>query len=129
MTFAQILLRIQLETIPAVSRKESKFEIPLDTVIRLLQEHVTEMTENTTLTDQEMLKIITDKKLLSEIGHLDESGSINTARFLASYIVLSQILFLRLFSRSREKLAYIGFELHLNMFLILTMDLFLKLTY
>ena len=71
MTFAQILLRIQLETIPAVSRKESKFEIPLDTVIRLLQEHVTEMMENTTLTDQEMLKIITDKKLLSEIGHLD----------------------------------------------------------
>ena len=30
-----------------------------------------------------------------------QSGSINTARFLASYIVLSQILFLRLFSRSR----------------------------
>jgi hypothetical protein len=46
-----------------------------------------------------MLDIITDKKLLSEIGNLnkkDKNESTHTARFLASYIILSQILFLRL---------------------------------
>jgi N-6 DNA Methylase len=66
-----------------------------------IQQHVSEMMQNIRLTDREMLQIITDKKLVSEIGDLNEVRSIDTARFLASYIVLSQILFLRLFSRTR----------------------------
>jgi type I restriction-modification system DNA methylase subunit len=103
LTFSQVLLRIGQEIIPAISRNETK-AFPLETVISLLQEHVTEMMQNIKLTDKEMLKVITDKKLLSEIGNLEKNESKDIARFLASYIVLSQILFLRLFTRSRPNI-------------------------
>jgi len=101
-TFPQILHQIEQEIIPKLLRKEQK-AFPIDTVISLLQQHVAELMENAKLSDNEMLRIITDKQLLSEIGHLKEKEAYETARFLASYIVLSQIMFLRLFSRTRKE--------------------------
>jgi type I restriction-modification system DNA methylase subunit len=99
-TFPQLLVKIEQEIFPRLKRRERK-EYPLSTVILLLQQHVSETMQNIKLTDKEMLRVITDKKLLSEIGNLEKNESVDIARFLASYIVLSQILFLRLFSRTR----------------------------
>lgn len=100
LTFPQLLTKIEHDIYPRLTRRERK-EYPLRTVISLLQQHVSETMRKIKLTDREMLKVITDKKLLSEIGHLKKDKSTDVARFLASYIVLSQILFLRLFSRTR----------------------------
>ena len=99
-TFTQLLLKIKQEIAPELRRRQRKM-YPLDTVIALLQQHVADTIQNIKMTEKEMLQVITDKKLLSEIGNLDEKDSLDAARFLASYILLSQILFLRLFSRSR----------------------------
>lgn len=52
----------------------------------------------------EILKVITDKKLLSEIGNAERNGSRDTAGFMASCIVLSQILILTLFTRIRSEI-------------------------
>nr|MDO8100094.1 N-6 DNA methylase [Candidatus Njordarchaeota archaeon] len=98
--FPHILLQIEQEVVPRLKRKEEK-AYPLDTVISLLQLHVSELMQSIKLTDREMLGIVTDRRLLSGIGHLDEKGTAETSSFLAAYIVLSQILFLRLFSRTR----------------------------
>jgi hypothetical protein len=102
-TFPQILHQIEQEIIPRLLRKEQK-AFPINIVISLLQQHVSELMENAKLSDKEMLRIITDKQLLSEIGHLTEKEAYETSRFLASYIVLSQIMFLRLFSRTRKEI-------------------------
>jgi hypothetical protein len=69
---------------------------PLRLVITLLQEHLKQMMSTITLSDPMMLRIITDRKLLSGIGGLTPAHAEETGRFLASYIVLSQVLFLRL---------------------------------
>jgi len=57
--------------------------------------------QNAKLTDKEMVQVITDKELLTGLGNHKEETSAEIARFLASYIILSQILFLRLFSTTR----------------------------
>ena len=100
-TFPQILVQIEQEITPKLIRREQK-AFPLNTVISLLQEHVSDLMKNAALSDEDMLRIITDKKLLSEIGHLKDKEALETSRFLAAYIVLSQIMFLRLFSRTRK---------------------------
>jgi len=102
-TFPQLLVKIEQEIFPKLKRRERK-EYPLNTVIKLLQQHVSETMQNIKLTDNEMLRVITDKELLSEIGNLKKDESVDTARFLAAYIVLSQILFLRLFTRTRPEI-------------------------
>jgi len=99
-TFPQLLLKIRQEIAPELQRRERRM-YPLDTVIALLQQHVSDTMQDIKMTDKEMLRVITDKKLLSEIGNLDENESVGVAQFLASYILLSQILFLRLFSSTR----------------------------
>ena len=45
LTFPQVILRIQQEVIPAISRRETK-AFPLETVINLLQLHVSEMMQD-----------------------------------------------------------------------------------
>jgi len=99
-TFPQLLSRIENEILPKLERRESK-GYSLATVIPLLKQHVSEIMQNTKLTDTEMVQVITDKELLTGLGNHKEETSAEIARFLASYILLSQILFLRLFSRTR----------------------------
>jgi len=100
-SFPNILFTIEREIAPKLERREKK-SYPLGTVIALLQQQVSELMEKAKLTDREMLRIITDKKLLTEIGNLKEVEAKEISRFMASYIILSQILFLRLFSRTRK---------------------------
>jgi hypothetical protein len=70
---------------------------PLRLVIALLQDHVRDLMKTISLSEPLMLRIVTDRKLLSGIGgHLSETETQDVGRFLASYIVLSQVLFLRM---------------------------------
>lgn len=76
-------------------RKHTYYPLPL--VISLLQQQVTEMMEEISLGEKEILDIVTNPDLLKGIGHLEKEETDAVAHFLASYIILSQILFLRLF--------------------------------
>lgn len=78
---------------------------PLARVISLLQQQVTEMMTEIDLGERALLRIITDRKLLMDLGHLDQQHAEAVARFLASYIFLSQILFLRLLSTARQDIS------------------------
>lgn len=102
-TFPHLVQRLRQEIAPRLQRRERK-EYSLETVIALLQQHVSDTMLSVKLTDKEMFQVITDKQLLSGIGHLDQNESVAASRFLASYIVLSQILFLRLFSRTKPEI-------------------------
>ncbi|MFX1344630.1 MAG: class I SAM-dependent DNA methyltransferase [Promethearchaeota archaeon] len=98
-TFPQVLKELELEIVPRISKREEK-GYPLDTVIDLLQNHVTELIDNINITNEEILKIITNQELLTNLGSLKRSQVIETSEFLAAYIILSQIFFLRLYSRT-----------------------------
>jgi len=101
-TFPHLLQRLRQEIVPRLQRNERK-EYSLQIVIALLQQHVVDTMRSVKLTEKTLLQVITDKQLLSGIGHLDQDESDHASQFLATYIVLSQILFLRLFSRSNPQ--------------------------
>lgn len=67
-------------------------------IIDLLRAHVVDMMRSLNVAEDHMLRLVTHWKLLSELAHL-EKGQINdVAQFLAAYVFLSQVLFLRMFS-------------------------------
>jgi hypothetical protein len=100
LTFQNILTNLIKEIGPKLEVGESK-GYPLELVIQLLQQHVDELMGTVSLDDPTMLRVITDKNLLSGMGHLAVGQTEDVARFLAAYILLSQILFLRLFSSAQ----------------------------
>jgi hypothetical protein len=95
-TFPHILLRLISDLRVKLERREEQ-GYSLKLVVELLQQHVSELMETIALSEASILRVITDRKLLSNIGHLTRQQSEATTRFLAAYIILSQILFLRLF--------------------------------
>lgn len=102
-TFPQVVFKLEQEVIPALKRGEiSAFS--LESTITLLRDQISEMMLDIRLGEEDVMRITTDPRLFSGIAHLDENQSSGTARFLASYIILSQILFLRLFSRNRPNI-------------------------
>ena len=78
---------------------------PLPTVISMLRAQVEELMNQLRMCEREVLEIITDRALLSDLGSLTERQEVDVTRFLASYIVLSQILFLRFLSSVHTELA------------------------
>jgi hypothetical protein len=101
-TFPQMVTRLINEIGPKLEqRAQQAYSLPL--VISLLQQQVKEMMNTITLTDPAMLKIITDRDLLAGVGQLSQTHTDEVGRFLASYIVLSQVLFLRLFASARPQ--------------------------
>jgi len=87
-------------------KEKSYYSLPL--VISLLKEQVSEMMQDISLDENTLLRIITNKDLLIDIGHLKPKEAEYTANFLASYIFMSQVLFLRLFVAQRsDALLYI----------------------
>lgn len=102
-TFPQMVTRLINEVGPKLEQRvEAAY--PLRLVISLLQQQVKEMMNTITMTDPTMLRIITDRDLLAGIGQLSQTHTDEVGRFLASYIVLSQLLFLRLFSSARPQM-------------------------
>jgi len=74
---------------------------PLTLVISLLRQQVMEMMEEIAIEEETILRIITDRDLLMDLGKLESHHAEAVARFLASYIFLSQVLFLRLLATAR----------------------------
>ncbi len=71
----------------------------LELVIKLLREQVMDIMRDLRVKERNILEIITSWDLLSSLGHnLKPQDARHASRFLAAYIILSQILFLRLFS-------------------------------
>lgn len=99
-SFAEVIARLVRELPPRLEREE-RTAYPLSLVIALLQQHVTELMQSIRMSNTAMLRIITDKKLLSGLGHLPAGQADEVVHFLAAYILLSQMLFLRLFSAAQ----------------------------
>jgi len=95
------------EVVVRISKRQATY-YPLRSVICLLQQQVAEMMEQISIDETALLSIITDRNLLSDLGHLSQAHAEAVARFLGSYIFLSQILFLRLLCTSSPDVVSIG---------------------
>ncbi len=87
--FSEVLFKLR-------SQQTAYYSLAL--VISLLQQQVAEMMNQINMEEGKLLSIITDKHLLSDLGHLSRKHTEAVGRFLGSYIFLSQVLFLRLFA-------------------------------
>jgi hypothetical protein len=96
-TFPQLLMRLVTD-IGARLEKRLEQGYSLKFVISLLKEHVTDLMGTISLSDPMLLRVVTDRKLLTGISHLKPDQTDSVAHFLSAYIILSQILFLRLYS-------------------------------
>lgn len=102
--FRGILDFLKTEVLTGLEQRRPTY-YPLARVISLLLQQVTEMMTEINLGERDLLRIITDRKLLMDLGHLEQQHAEAVARFLASYIFLSQILFLRLLSTARQDVS------------------------
>lgn len=101
--FPEIIDFLQEQVLPKIQRGEQS-NFRLSTVISLLQQHVTEMMAELNLGETEILRIIADRQLFMEIGHLTANQVEQVGRFLAAFILMSQILFLRLLIAARPQI-------------------------
>lgn len=88
------------EVLMSLARRQPKY-YSLNLVISLLQQQVAEVMQEINLDEPTILHIITDRNLLMDLGHLESNETEAIARFLASYIFLSQLIFLRLLITAR----------------------------
>jgi len=101
--FLTVLRDVKEKIIPDLMQKKLS-PYPLTTVLKILQRHVEDMMESISLSDEQIVKIITDKKLLTDIGHTDPKSATEIGKFLSAYILLSQVLFLRLYSSFHKEI-------------------------
>ncbi len=97
--FASVLDFLLADVLPRIQREEQK-HYPLSLVVSLLQAQVTETMDAIRMDEHQMMRILTDTELLAGIGHLNADDAQDVAKFLASYVILSQILFLRLLANA-----------------------------
>jgi len=102
--FPQVLDFLKTDVLIKLEQRQATY-YPLARVISLLQQQVTEIMAEINLGERDLLRIITDRKLLMDLGNLEQQHAEAVARFLAAYIFLSQILFLRLLSTARRDLS------------------------
>lgn len=103
-TFPEVLHLLRTEISPRIEKGISSY-YSLELVIGLLREQVTEVMQELSLQERQILKIVTSWKLLSGLSRLEPSDAKEAGKFLASYVVLSQILFLRLFASVRPEIV------------------------
>lgn len=103
-TFPEVLQLLRTEIAPQIERGIASY-YSLELVINLLREQVTEVMRELTLQERQILKIVTSWKLLSGLSRLEPSDAKEASKFLAAYVVLSQVLFLRLFSSVRPDIV------------------------
>jgi hypothetical protein len=78
---------------------------PLCFVVSLLKQHIEDMMSDIKLSEPEILKIITDLGLFFGIGAgILKERKEEALRFLASYIIISQLLFLRFYSEAKPEI-------------------------
>jgi hypothetical protein len=95
--FPVVLDRLITEICPLLERRVER-GYPLRFVVDLLREQVVEMMQGLSLREKDILTLVTDWSLLTEIADLEQQQAQDAARFLAAYVFLSQVIFLRLFS-------------------------------
>lgn len=103
-TFSEILDLIQRDIQPRLEQGAAAF-YSLGFVIDLLREQVTEVMQELALKERQILKVLTSWKLLSGLARLKPKDAHEAGKFLAAYIVLSQIIFLRLFASVRPEIT------------------------
>ena len=102
-----LVIDFLLQNVLLKLEKKQRAYFSLKLVISLLQQQVTEMMQDIKLEEKTILKIITDRALLMDLGHLQPQSAESVARFLASYIFLSQVLFLRLLVSAKKDLVQV----------------------
>ena len=97
LTFPEILDRLSAEVSALIKRGEER-HYPTRLILDLLREQVVEMMDGLAIKEAQLLRLVTDWKLLTELAQVEEKQAQDVARFLAAYVFLSQVLFLRLFA-------------------------------
>lgn len=98
-TFGEVLDTICVEVVPRIKQGIAR-HYPLQLVLSFLKQQLLDVMNGLVLSEDTILRIVTDKKLLSDLGGLGKQEVTDVGKFLAAYIMLSQILFLRLFAVS-----------------------------
>ena len=101
--FPAILHFLRDDIIARLSKEERGY-YTLNFVVSLLQQQVSEMMNELHLDQDHILRIVTNKKLLINLAHIRPEEAEEVGRFLSSYILMSQILFLRLFFTAHKNL-------------------------
>ena len=99
--FPTIVERLITEVMPRLERREEK-SYSLDLIVQFLQQQVSELIEKISPEDPSILKAIIDRDLLSGIGKLDKKHARIVTQFLGASILLSQIMFLRLYGSAHS---------------------------
>lgn len=102
-SFPSILKFLRQDVIAKLQKQEATY-FKLSTVVSLLKQHVAEMMDAIELSEKQILRIITNKRLLMNLGHLRPKETESVGRFLSSYILMSQVLFLRLFYTAHQEM-------------------------
>ena len=103
-TFSELLDLIERDIRPRDEQGKAAF-YSLGFVIDLMREQVTEVMGKLALEERQILKVLTSWELLSGLARLKPQDAKEAGKFLAAYIVLSQIIFLRLFSSVRPEIT------------------------
>jgi len=98
--FSKVIDFLLQSVVPRSARREHAY-FPLALVVSLLREQVLQTMQAIHLSESRVLRLVTSRKLLMDLGHLDQSKAQAVATYLASYILLSQLLFLRLLYAAR----------------------------
>lgn len=103
-TFSETLDLIERDIQPRLAQGKAAF-YSLRFVIDLMREQVTEVMGELSLKERQILRVLTSWELLSGLARLKPEDAKAAGKFLAAYIVLSQIIFLRLFSSVRPEIT------------------------
>jgi type I restriction-modification system DNA methylase subunit len=98
------ILSFILETIYPRLEVEAISPYPLHFVMSLLKVQVEEMMSAVSSTERELLQKVVRPELLTELGGLKPADIMGVCRFLASYILMSQILFFRLLHKANSSM-------------------------
>ena len=93
--FPTMVSRLIHNVVPQIERRDEQ-GYPMPVVIRFLLQHVEDMMAAINLSEGQLLRLVTDRQLVTKIGSLNLQRMADIGRFLGSYIVLSQVFFLRL---------------------------------
>lgn len=94
--FSGVMDRLKREAIPAIERKEQR-TYSVGRIAAFLREQIEQLMGQIPPEDPSILKAIIDQNLLSGIGHLDKKHANVATQFLGASILLSQLMFLRMY--------------------------------
>lgn len=103
-SFANVIQFLATDILAKVQKREHSY-YPMKLVLNVLRQQVEEVMAEIKIDQNDIVRIITDLDLLSNLGRLKKKYAKGVTRFLGSYIFLSQLLFLRLLSKGSPDLV------------------------